>query len=162
MWTQYARHTHYRPQRSCGQGFVFTRVCDSVNRVGVCLSTCWDTTPLPLGADTLPPAADSGIRSMSAMYACRHRTGMHSCFTLKRSVIQFSIVSMVTGWIMDRISLSPFCLLFIDTMLNSKGPNIGDGLNFVICEQTFTFCISNNVHNGLNAYKNKLSKFSWN
>ena len=34
----------YRPQRSCGQGYVFTRVCDSVNG-GVCLSACWDTTP---------------------------------------------------------------------------------------------------------------------
>ena len=32
----------YRPQRSCGQGYVFTHVCDSVHR-GVCLSTCWDT-----------------------------------------------------------------------------------------------------------------------
>ena len=27
--------THnYRPQRSCGQGYVFTRVCDSVHGVG--------------------------------------------------------------------------------------------------------------------------------
>ena len=26
--------TNYRPQRSCGQGYVFTRVCDSVNRGG--------------------------------------------------------------------------------------------------------------------------------
>ena len=26
---------YYRPQRSCGQGYVFTRVCDSVNRGGV-------------------------------------------------------------------------------------------------------------------------------
>ena len=26
---------NYRPQRSCGQGYVFTRVCDSVNRGGV-------------------------------------------------------------------------------------------------------------------------------
>ena len=25
---------NYRPQRSCGQGYVFTRVCDSVNRGG--------------------------------------------------------------------------------------------------------------------------------
>ena len=25
----------YRPQRSCGQGYVFTRVCDSVNRGGL-------------------------------------------------------------------------------------------------------------------------------
>ena len=24
----------YRPQRSCGQGYVFTRVCDSVHRGG--------------------------------------------------------------------------------------------------------------------------------
>ena len=27
--------TCYRPQRSCGQGYVFTRVCDSVHRGGV-------------------------------------------------------------------------------------------------------------------------------
>ena len=33
----------YRPQQSCGQGYVFTRVCDSVHRGGVCLSACWDT-----------------------------------------------------------------------------------------------------------------------
>ena len=40
--------SYYRPQRSCGQGYVFTRVCDSVHRGGVCLSACWDTaTPLP-------------------------------------------------------------------------------------------------------------------
>ena len=26
---------YYRPQRSCGQGYVFTRVCDSVNRGGL-------------------------------------------------------------------------------------------------------------------------------
>ena len=47
---------HYRPQRSCGQGNVFTGVCDSVHRGGVCLSACWDTTTPrsrhPLGAGT--------------------------------------------------------------------------------------------------------------
>ena len=31
---------HYRPQRSCGQGYVFTRVCDSVHRGGL-----WRTPP---------------------------------------------------------------------------------------------------------------------
>ena len=36
---------HYGPQRSCGQGNVFTPVCHSVHRGGVCLSACWDTTP---------------------------------------------------------------------------------------------------------------------
>ena len=40
----------YRPQRSCGQGNVFTGVCDSVHRGG-------------------PPEAGSGIRSMSGRYA---------------------------------------------------------------------------------------------
>ena len=74
---QEAGHNIYRPQRSCGQGDVFTRVCNSVHREGVCLSSCWDTTPEqtptpleqtpppeqtpqntpPLGADT-PPGAD--------------------------------------------------------------------------------------------------------
>ena len=51
----------YRPQRSCGQGNIFTRVCHSfcsrgvvclVRGEGVCLSACWDTTPR--GADTPP------------------------------------------------------------------------------------------------------------
>ena len=50
----------YRPQRSCGRGNVFTRVCHSVHR-GVCLSACWDNTPLrsrhPPGAGTPPEQA---------------------------------------------------------------------------------------------------------
>ena len=37
-----------------GQGNVFTGICDSVNRGGVCLSACWDTHT-PLGAD--PPGS---------------------------------------------------------------------------------------------------------
>ena len=36
---------YYRPQRSCGQGNIFTPVCHSVHRGGVCLSAYWDTTP---------------------------------------------------------------------------------------------------------------------
>ena len=44
-----------------GQGNVFTGVCDSVHRGGVCLSACWDTTTPP-GADiprdqTSPPGS---------------------------------------------------------------------------------------------------------
>ena len=52
----------YRPQRSCGQGYVFTRVCDSVHRGG--LPQCmlgyqppWEQTPEsrhPPGADPTP------------------------------------------------------------------------------------------------------------
>ena len=45
-------------KRSLGQGNIFTPVCHSVHRGGVCLSACWDTThwtmhPLPL--DHAPP-----------------------------------------------------------------------------------------------------------
>ena len=36
---------HYRPQRSCGQGNVFTGVCLSTGGEGVCLSACWDAIP---------------------------------------------------------------------------------------------------------------------
>ena len=55
-----------------GQGNVFTGVCDSVHRAGVCLSACWDTTPpeqTPLWSrhpqsrhpreQTHPPGADT-------------------------------------------------------------------------------------------------------
>ena len=38
----FCSRNHYRPQRSC-EGYVFTPVCHSVHRRGVCLSACWDT-----------------------------------------------------------------------------------------------------------------------
>ena len=66
------------PATKLGQGYVFTGVCDSVRRGGVCLSACWDTHPpgadilleqtppgayTPLGADppeqTPPPEVDT-------------------------------------------------------------------------------------------------------
>ena len=37
----------YRPQRSCGQGNVFTGVCLSTGGEGVCLSACWDVMTPP-------------------------------------------------------------------------------------------------------------------
>ena len=87
-----ARANFYRPQRSCGQGNIFTPVCHSVHRGGVCLSACWDATPrsrhhppglctlpsrlrtpprttYPPGLRTPPRAADSSIRSTSGRYA---------------------------------------------------------------------------------------------
>ena len=37
---------YYRPQRSCGQGNIFTPVCHSVHGGGgFCLNACWDTNP---------------------------------------------------------------------------------------------------------------------
>ena len=85
----------YRPQRSCGQGNVFTGVCLSTGGEGVCLSACWDVMPPPDQAytppgpgrppldqadppwtrqtppdQTDPPReADSSIRSTSGRYA---------------------------------------------------------------------------------------------
>ena len=71
-WPEIERPSCYRPQRSCSQGNIFTPVCHSVHRGGVCLSACWDITPpggnppgadTPLGADTppeqTPPGADT-------------------------------------------------------------------------------------------------------
>ena len=48
---------HYRPQRSCGQGNVFTGVCLSTGGEGVCLSACWDANP-PGSRQTPPDQAD--------------------------------------------------------------------------------------------------------
>ena len=78
---------YYRPQRSCGQGYVFTRVCDSVNR-GVCLSECWNTSPpdsrhppgadTPLGADpprSRPPGSRHPPRKQTPHPRSRHPPG---------------------------------------------------------------------------------------
>ena len=44
----FVKSCYYRPQRSCGQGYVFTRVCDSAHGGGgVCLSACWNTESGP-------------------------------------------------------------------------------------------------------------------
>ena len=48
-WSKYI----YWPQRSCGQGNVFTGVCLSTGGEGVCLSACWDAIPPQDQAD--PP-----------------------------------------------------------------------------------------------------------
>ena len=76
---------YYRPQRSCGQGYGFTRICHSVNRGGG-LPQCMlgyntytpppeQTPPEQTPLEQTPPRkqtpreADSGIRSMSGRYA---------------------------------------------------------------------------------------------
>ena len=93
-----SQRNYYRPQRSCGQGYVFTRVCDSVHRGGSASVHAGIPSPLggrhppgkqtppreadtprevdtPREADTPPWEADtpreaySGIRSMSGRYA---------------------------------------------------------------------------------------------
>ena len=73
MWLANRNHStnnFYRPQRSCGQGYVFTRVCHSVNR-GVCLSACWDTTPwkqTPFQEGGTPPGYDQWMSGRYASY----------------------------------------------------------------------------------------------
>ena len=89
---------YYQPQRSCGQGNIFTPVCHSVHGGGggVCLSTCWDTTPQEQtspGADTPPETRYTSLPGLSTppgkqtpAYGQRpagtHPTGMYSCFLL--------------------------------------------------------------------------------
>ena len=47
MHLKKSSNVYYRPQRSCGQGNVFTGVCLSTGGwgEGVCLSACWDANP---------------------------------------------------------------------------------------------------------------------
>ena len=53
-------NVHYRPQRSCGQGNIFTPVCHSVHRGGVSTrENPPDQADTPLGADTPPDQADT-------------------------------------------------------------------------------------------------------
>ena len=59
------------PATKLGQGYVFTGVCDSVHGGGVCLSACWDTTPL--GPE------HAGRYGQRAGFT--HPTGMQSCLT---------------------------------------------------------------------------------
>ena len=86
----------YRPQRSCGQGNIFTPVCHSFcSQGGGCLPQCmlgYDPpgADTPLGADTprsRPPpgkyASANGLRA-----AGTHPTWMHSC--LKKSFVRTS------------------------------------------------------------------------
>ena len=45
---------HYQPQRSCGQGNIFTPVCHSFCSQGGCLPQCMLGYHTPAGADTPP------------------------------------------------------------------------------------------------------------
>ena len=71
----------YRPQRSCGQGNVFTGVCLSTGGEGVCLSACWDAIPpgpgRPPRTRQIPPGKKTPAYGLRA--AGTHPTGMHSC-----------------------------------------------------------------------------------
>ena len=79
----------YRPQTKLREGYVFTRVCDSVHR-GVCVyhpqADTPGQTPLPPWADT-PRPVHAGIHPLPAQcmpeYGKQaggtHPTGMHSC-----------------------------------------------------------------------------------
>ena len=68
------------PAMKLGQGYVFTRVCDSVHRGGVCPIAYWDNPPppgpeagTPLGADT-PSTVHAGRYGQQA--AGTHPTGI--------------------------------------------------------------------------------------
>ena len=66
----------YRPQRSCGRGYVLTGVCHSVNGWGVSASVhAGIPHPSPLGADS--PRKQNP--AYTQWVAGKHPTGMHSC-----------------------------------------------------------------------------------
>ena len=72
----------YRPQRSCGQGNIFTPVCHSVHGGGGSASVHAGIPPLPMGPDP-PPDQTPLPGKQTPAYGLRatgtHPTGMHSC-----------------------------------------------------------------------------------
>ena len=85
---------YYLPQRSCGQGYVFTRVCDSVNRGGRSASVHAEIPPPPPpGSRHPPPEADSVIRSMSNRYASYWNAFFLLCRICQTKMITYAILS---------------------------------------------------------------------
>ena len=100
MYSYSSKYPNNRKLSICRDGYVFTPVCQSFcSWGGVCFSACWDTHPLPLGADTPPrsrrPPKELTPPSRSrhppgAVHAGRyghqaggtHPTGMHTCWKI--------------------------------------------------------------------------------
>ena len=61
---------YYRPQRSCGQGYVFTRVCDSVHRGGL-----WQGEPPPPPGRETPLGRENPPGRETPPLARRHPPG---------------------------------------------------------------------------------------
>ena len=91
----------YRPQRSCGQGYVFTCVCDSVNKGGVCLSACWDITSPgsrhPLGADT-PQEQTHPQQQTPPGSRLRHTVNERTVRILLECILVFTHVFLSVQW----------------------------------------------------------------
>ena len=107
---------NYRPQRSCGQGNIFTPVCHSVHGGGGGVDGIpQGTEPVPPGPDTPPPPdqahppspreADSGIRSTSGRYASYWNT-----FLL---ITNLSISCLFVFF--NEQKIGPFCLCILPT-----------------------------------------------
>ena len=91
--TQFHRNLYLLPATKLGQGYVFTRVCDSVHMGRWCLPQCmlgytpWEQTPPPQ-KQTPPKSRPPRSRPPRAVHAGRygqqaggmHPTGMHTCF----------------------------------------------------------------------------------
>ena len=132
-WQSIEMPSCYRPQRSCGQGYVFTRVCDSVNRG----RRVWGRPP---GADIPrsrhPPGADPPEQTppqsrppqsrppqgrppqsrppweQTPAYDLRaagtHPTGMHSCVSCVESWPDTTLGRNINSWTMMRSGLRIF------------------------------------------------------
>ena len=92
------------PKRSLGQGNIFTPVCHSIHRGGVCLSACWDTPPPPRQGTHprpgIPPR--SGTRPLDQAHQPRRR----ACWKIRSTRGRYasywnailSVIKMMTYW----------------------------------------------------------------
>ena len=92
-WFRCSFENIYQPQRSCGQGYVFTRVCDSVHKGGLRAGRIPRAGRTPPGrenppaertpqAGRTPPPPGKHTPAYGQRAAGTHPTGMHSCFVM--------------------------------------------------------------------------------
>ena len=100
------------PATKLGQGYVFTRVCDSVHSWwgGVCLIACWDTPPrdqrqAPPEPGTPPTPVHAGRYGQQG--GNMHPTGIQSCYRPQQSCGQGYVFTRVCDSVHRGVSGQP-------------------------------------------------------
>ena len=95
---------YYQPQRSCGQGNIFTPVCHSVHG-GVSSRESPPCQGDPPGPDPTPPDQNPPGKQTAAYgqrVASTHPTGMHSCSNkLQYNIVAVRINAFITSYVID-------------------------------------------------------------
>ena len=130
-WSEYFKVLyHYRPQRSCGQGNIFTPVCHSVHRGGV-LPQCMLGYQPPLSGSRHPPRtrhhppggeADSSIQSTSGRYASYWNAFLfiNRFSSLSFQAVEAGFNTTEDFWVVVNEDLCLTCIIDQSSWLNAR------------------------------------------